>query len=106
MCGQALLQHQLQINSRGSAADFIKAGASALGGGADLVDVKTIREGNAHIVTESAKQFIEIVRETRARQINSLQARTLWSPTWDMSTWVSHQKQPDRRPEVSAIQAR
>jgi 2-dehydro-3-deoxyphosphogluconate aldolase/(4S)-4-hydroxy-2-oxoglutarate aldolase len=49
-----------------SAADFIKAGASALGVGTDLVDVKAIREGNAHIVTERAKQFIEIVREARA----------------------------------------
>ena len=49
-----------------TAADFIKAGASALGVGTDLVDVKAIREGNAHIVTERAKQFVEIVKEARA----------------------------------------
>lgn len=49
-----------------TAADFIKAGASALGVGTDLVDVKAIREGNAQIVTERAKQFIDIVREARA----------------------------------------
>ena len=49
-----------------TAADFIKAGASALGVGTDLVDVKAIREGNAHIVTERARQFIEIVKEARA----------------------------------------
>lgn len=49
-----------------TAADFIKAGASALGVGTDLVDVKAIRAGEAHIVTERAQQFIEIVRDARA----------------------------------------
>ena len=49
-----------------TAADFIKAGASALGVGTDLVDVKAIREGNAHIVTERAIEFIRIVKEARA----------------------------------------
>lgn len=49
-----------------TAADFIKAGASALGVGTDLVDVKAIRAGEAHIVTERARQFVEIVKEARA----------------------------------------
>lgn len=49
-----------------TAADFIKAGARALGVGTDLVDVKAIRAGEAHIVTERARQFVEIVREARA----------------------------------------
>jgi 2-dehydro-3-deoxyphosphogluconate aldolase / (4S)-4-hydroxy-2-oxoglutarate aldolase len=49
-----------------TAADFIKAGARALGVGTDLVDVKAIRAGEAHVVTERARQFIEIVREARA----------------------------------------
>ena len=35
-----------------TAGDFIKVGAAALGVGTDLVDVKAIREGNAHIVTD------------------------------------------------------
>ena len=49
-----------------TAADFIKAGASALGVGADLVDLKAIRDGQASVITERAKQFVEIVREARA----------------------------------------
>jgi 2-dehydro-3-deoxyphosphogluconate aldolase/(4S)-4-hydroxy-2-oxoglutarate aldolase len=49
-----------------TAADFIKAGAAALGVGTDLVDVKAIRAGEAHVVTERAQQFLEIVREARA----------------------------------------
>ena len=49
-----------------TAADFIKAGAAALGVGADLVDIKAIREGQAALITERAKQFVEIVREARS----------------------------------------
>lgn len=49
-----------------TAADFIKAGASALGVGTDLVDVKAIREGHPEIVTERAKQFVGIVNVARS----------------------------------------
>jgi 2-dehydro-3-deoxyphosphogluconate aldolase / (4S)-4-hydroxy-2-oxoglutarate aldolase len=49
-----------------TASDFIKAGASALGIGTDLVDVKALRAGQANLITERAKQFLEIVREARA----------------------------------------
>ena len=48
-----------------TAADFIKAGAMALGVGADLVDMKALREGKAELITERARQFLEIVREAR-----------------------------------------
>lgn len=51
--------------SLATAADFIKAGAAALGVGTDLVDVKAIREGKAGVVTERAKQFVQIVQEAR-----------------------------------------
>ena len=49
-----------------TAADFIKAGAMALGVGADLVDLKALREGNEELTTERARQFLEIVREARS----------------------------------------
>jgi 2-dehydro-3-deoxyphosphogluconate aldolase / (4S)-4-hydroxy-2-oxoglutarate aldolase len=49
-----------------TAADFVKAGSFALGVGADLVDTQAIREGRAAVVTERARQFLEIVREARA----------------------------------------
>ena len=48
-----------------TAADFIKAGAMALGVGADLVDMKALREGNAELLTDRARQFLEIVRAAR-----------------------------------------
>jgi 2-dehydro-3-deoxyphosphogluconate aldolase/(4S)-4-hydroxy-2-oxoglutarate aldolase len=51
--------------SLSTAADFIKAGAAALGVGTDLVDVKAIRAGNAQVITERAREFVRIVQETR-----------------------------------------
>jgi 2-dehydro-3-deoxyphosphogluconate aldolase / (4S)-4-hydroxy-2-oxoglutarate aldolase len=48
-----------------TAADFIKAGAMALGVGADLVDMKALREGDDGLITERARQFLEIVRAAR-----------------------------------------
>jgi 2-dehydro-3-deoxyphosphogluconate aldolase / (4S)-4-hydroxy-2-oxoglutarate aldolase len=49
-----------------TAADFIKAGSLALGVGADLVDTKAMREGNARAVTEKAREYVRIVQEARA----------------------------------------
>jgi 2-dehydro-3-deoxyphosphogluconate aldolase / (4S)-4-hydroxy-2-oxoglutarate aldolase len=48
-----------------TAADFIKAGSSALGIGADLVDLKSLREGNAEKITENARYFVQIVKDAR-----------------------------------------
>lgn len=48
-----------------NAADFIRAGASALGVGADLVDLQALRQGNENIITERARRFVEIVKSTQ-----------------------------------------
>jgi 2-dehydro-3-deoxyphosphogluconate aldolase/(4S)-4-hydroxy-2-oxoglutarate aldolase len=48
-----------------TAADFIKAGATALGVGADLVDLKALREGKSALLTERAQKLVEIVRTAR-----------------------------------------
>lgn len=49
-----------------TAADFIKAGSMALGVGADLVDTAAIRDGNAKVVTEKAREYVRLVQEARA----------------------------------------
>jgi len=49
-----------------TAADFIKAGSMALGVGADLVDTQAIRDGNARVVTEKAREYVRLVQEARA----------------------------------------
>jgi len=46
--------------------DFIQAGASAVGAGADLVDVERIRAGDPATVTEKARQYVQAVARARA----------------------------------------
>lgn len=48
-----------------TAASFIKAGAAAIGVGADLVDIGAIRAGQPEKVTEAARAYIEVVRGAR-----------------------------------------
>jgi len=48
-----------------TAADFIAAGAFALGVGADLVDIKAIRSGDTAKVTLAAKAYLAAVSEAR-----------------------------------------
>lgn len=52
--------------SLATAAEFIKAGAFALGVGADLVDTKAIRAGQSERVTEAARAYVAAVRAARA----------------------------------------
>lgn len=52
-----------------TAADFIKAGAAALGVGSDLVDTKALREGQDALLTERARQFIDIVKQARGKSL-------------------------------------
>jgi 2-dehydro-3-deoxyphosphogluconate aldolase / (4S)-4-hydroxy-2-oxoglutarate aldolase len=48
-----------------TAAEFIEAGAFALGVGADLVDTKAIRAGQPEKVTEAARAYVAAVRDAR-----------------------------------------
>ena len=46
-------------------ADFINAGAFALGVGADLVDLAALRRGEAETITEKARQYVGAVAVAR-----------------------------------------
>jgi 2-dehydro-3-deoxyphosphogluconate aldolase/(4S)-4-hydroxy-2-oxoglutarate aldolase len=48
-----------------TAADFLKAGARALGVGADLVNTKAIADGQPEVVTKAARAYLEIIRQVR-----------------------------------------
>ena len=48
-----------------TAADFIRAGAAALGVGADLVDLQALREGKNDLISERARQYVEMVKAAR-----------------------------------------
>jgi 2-dehydro-3-deoxyphosphogluconate aldolase/(4S)-4-hydroxy-2-oxoglutarate aldolase len=51
--------------SLATAREFLEAGSFALGVGADLVDTKAMAAGQPEKITESAKKYLEIVREFR-----------------------------------------
>jgi 2-dehydro-3-deoxyphosphogluconate aldolase / (4S)-4-hydroxy-2-oxoglutarate aldolase len=52
--------------SLATVAAFIRAGAAAVGAGADLVDLKRLRAGDAAGVTEQARRYLQAVSEARA----------------------------------------
>ena len=53
--------------SLATAAEFLEAGAFALGVGADLVDPKAIAQGKPEIITENARKYLGIVRAFREK---------------------------------------
>ena len=55
-----------------NAAEFIEAGAAALGVGGELVEAKALKSGNQAIVVENAQKFLTIVKQTRARMARSV----------------------------------
>lgn len=50
-----------------SAAEFIEAGAAALGIGGELVSAAALQSGNNDEIAETARKFVRIVRQTRER---------------------------------------
>jgi 2-dehydro-3-deoxyphosphogluconate aldolase/(4S)-4-hydroxy-2-oxoglutarate aldolase len=53
-----------------TAADFLKSGACALGIGGSLVEAKAVAAGDMKRIETLARQYIEIVRTTRAELKN------------------------------------
>jgi 2-dehydro-3-deoxyphosphogluconate aldolase/(4S)-4-hydroxy-2-oxoglutarate aldolase len=49
-----------------TAADFIRAGAAALGIGGELISAAGLKAGNTRAITEAARQYVAIVQEARA----------------------------------------
>jgi 2-dehydro-3-deoxyphosphogluconate aldolase/(4S)-4-hydroxy-2-oxoglutarate aldolase len=50
-----------------TAADFLRAGACAVAVGGELVDAKTIQEGRYEVFEERAKQYLQVVKNARAK---------------------------------------
>jgi 2-dehydro-3-deoxyphosphogluconate aldolase/(4S)-4-hydroxy-2-oxoglutarate aldolase len=51
-----------------TAADFLRAGAAALGIGGELVSAAALESGNTTPITEAAKKYLAIVKQTREEQ--------------------------------------
>ena len=54
-----------------TAAEFIEAGAAALGIGGELVQVEALRSNKPELIVETARKFLEIVATTRAKLPNA-----------------------------------
>src|SRR5437870_10444207 len=54
-----------------TAAEFIQAGAAALGVGGELLQAEALKTGKAEIIVENARKFLKIVKETRARMASA-----------------------------------
>jgi 2-dehydro-3-deoxyphosphogluconate aldolase / (4S)-4-hydroxy-2-oxoglutarate aldolase len=52
--------------SLATAADFIRAGAEAVGVGGELVDLEAVRAGRAEVITERARQYLALVETARS----------------------------------------
>jgi 2-dehydro-3-deoxyphosphogluconate aldolase / (4S)-4-hydroxy-2-oxoglutarate aldolase len=55
-----------------TAAEFIEAGAAALGVGGELVQAEALRSSQPKIITENARKLLAIVMEARAKLSSSL----------------------------------
>jgi len=51
--------------SLSTAAEFLAAGAFALGVGSDLVNTKAIADGKPEIVTQAAREYMAIIKKSR-----------------------------------------
>jgi 2-dehydro-3-deoxyphosphogluconate aldolase / (4S)-4-hydroxy-2-oxoglutarate aldolase len=57
-----------------TAAEFIDAGAAALGIGGELVQADALRSNKPEIIVENARKFLAIVKQTRERLASSVGA--------------------------------
>jgi 2-dehydro-3-deoxyphosphogluconate aldolase/(4S)-4-hydroxy-2-oxoglutarate aldolase len=66
-----------------TAVDFLKAGAKALGVGADLVNLAAIDNGTPELITETARAYLKIIAKfrTESAELNALSQTRLSSRT-------------------------
>ena len=50
-----------------TAEDFLRAGARALGVGSDLVNLAAIDEGKPEIITQAAREYLQVLAKVRAK---------------------------------------
>ena len=61
-----------------NAADYIRAGATALGVGGELVDKSALESGKTDIIVENARRFVAAVQEARGTHASSAPVLSRW----------------------------
>jgi 2-dehydro-3-deoxyphosphogluconate aldolase/(4S)-4-hydroxy-2-oxoglutarate aldolase len=56
------------VNQR-TAAEFVIAGAAAVGVGAELIPKRAVQQRDAHWITELAHRFLNIIQEAREQTV-------------------------------------
>jgi 2-dehydro-3-deoxyphosphogluconate aldolase / (4S)-4-hydroxy-2-oxoglutarate aldolase len=54
-----------------TAAEFIEAGAAALGIGGELVEARALKSGKPEAIVENARKFLEVVQHARVRMMSA-----------------------------------
>jgi 2-dehydro-3-deoxyphosphogluconate aldolase/(4S)-4-hydroxy-2-oxoglutarate aldolase len=54
-----------------TAAEFIEAGAAALGIGGELVQAEALKSNKPELIIETARKFLEIIASARAKLCNA-----------------------------------
>jgi 2-dehydro-3-deoxyphosphogluconate aldolase/(4S)-4-hydroxy-2-oxoglutarate aldolase len=54
-----------------TAAEFLEAGAAALGIGGELVHPGHLKSGNTEAIVDAARTFVAIVKEARAKKVSA-----------------------------------
>ena len=57
-----------------TAAEFLEAGAVALGVGGELAHAEALKTGKTEVIAENARKFVEIVKQTRGRMAGTATA--------------------------------
>jgi 2-dehydro-3-deoxyphosphogluconate aldolase/(4S)-4-hydroxy-2-oxoglutarate aldolase len=57
-----------------TAAEFIRAGAAAIGVGGELISADALQSGNTRQITEAARQYVALIRETRESGVRACSA--------------------------------
>src|SRR5438046_10067676 len=66
-----------------TAAEFIEAGAAALGIGGELVRADALKSGKPEVIVENARKYLAIVKEARERMTSQIVA--VIDPHWHNS---------------------
>src|SRR2546421_6089306 len=60
-----------------TAAEFIEAGAAALGVGGELVSAEGLKSGQPELITDNARKILTLVKQTRERMTSPKASKTL-----------------------------
>ena len=81
-----------------TAAEFIEAGAAALGVGGELVQAEALKSGKSEVIVENARKFAAIVKQARSW----MPLRPKFALPADVSTLTGLRRWPRKPPSTTS----